>query len=137
MELIRISINHRDLKTKSEFEVERLSSNTFRMIDNSFVDPKLTLGVEFETIINSDGDHEVSQILKESQFITKRYSLSPEHTESDYRMLGDELVKRGGFWQVDFSSIATVNIPKDFEFDVDQVIEDLGLKIIEWNDYDN
>lgn len=134
MKIVRIGVHHRDLKIKSEFEVEKLSNNTFRMIDNNLVDPKLTLGVEFETIINSDGNHEVIKVLKESEFITKRYSLSPEHTESDYIMLGEELVKRGGFWQVDLSSVATVNIPKDFEYDVDQVIEDLGLKIIEWKE---
>ena len=46
-------------------------------------------------------------------------------------MLGEELTKRGGFWQVDLGSIAIVNISKDFEFDIDQVIKELDLKLVE------
>ena len=46
-------------------------------------------------------------------------------------MIGKELEKRGGFWQVDFGSIAIVNIPKDFEFDVDQILRDLEIPINE------
>ncbi len=42
-------------------------------------------------------------------------------------MLGEELTKKGGFWQVDLGSIATVNIPRNFEFDINQVIKDLEL----------
>ena len=60
-----------------------------------------------------------------------RFGLTPNHKESDYRMLGEELTKRGGFWQVDLGSIATVNIPTDFEFDVDQIIKELDLKLVE------
>ncbi|GAL65169.1 hypothetical protein JCM19300_3304 [Algibacter lectus] len=48
--------------------------------------------------------------------------------------MGDELTKRGGFWQVDFGGIATVNIPKDFEFNVDQVMKELDLNLTEITD---
>ncbi len=51
-------------------------------------------------------------------------------------MLGQELAARGGFWQVDMGGIATINIPKDFEYDVDQVIKDLGLNLIEMSNDD-
>ncbi|GAK77273.1 hypothetical protein JCM19296_2880 [Nonlabens ulvanivorans] len=43
-------------------------------------------------------------------------------------------MKRGGFWQVDFGGIATVNIPKDFEFNVDQVMKELDLNLTEITD---
>jgi hypothetical protein len=46
-------------------------------------------------------------------------------------MLGDELIKSGGAWQVDFGGIATVNIPKDFEYDVDQIMKDLDINLTE------
>ena len=97
------------------------------MIDNDLFNNQLTLGAEFETKINSENKHEVVKILKKSEFITRRFSLRPNYKESDYRMLGDELTKRGGFWQVDLGSLATVNIPKSFEFDINQVIKDLEL----------
>ena len=131
MNLVEIKLHNRNLNSKSTLEVEKLSENSFRMIDNDLIDSRLTYGVEFEVIFNKDKKYEVSKILKESNFITKRYSLTSNHTESDYRMLGEELIKRGGFWQVDFGSIATVNISKDFKYDVEQVINDLELKLIE------
>jgi hypothetical protein len=97
------------------------------MIDNDLFHNQLTLGAEFETKINPENKHEVVRILKKSEFITRRFSLTANYKESDYIMLGDELTKRGGFWQVDLGSIATVNIPKDFEFDINQVITELNL----------
>ena len=95
---------------------------------------RLTLGTEFETRINKDGKHEIIKITKESDFITRRFLLNSNYKESDYRILGDELIRKGGFWQVDFGGIATVNIPKDFEYDVDQVMKDLDINLTEMVD---
>ncbi len=131
MNEVKIEVYHNKEKVTTTLYVEQLSENKFRMIDNDFCNAKLTLGTEFETKINEEQKHEVIKITKESEFITCRYRLTPNHKESDYRMLGKELTKRGGFWQVDLGSIATVNIPKDFEFDIDQVIKELDLKMVE------
>ena len=111
--------------------VEQLAENKFRMTDNDIWNCRLTLGTEFETRINKDGKHEIVRITKDFDFTTRRFFLNPKYKESDYRMLGDELAKRGGFWQVDFGGIATVNIPKDFEYDVEQVMKDLDLNLTE------
>ncbi|MEM7657840.1 MAG: hypothetical protein AAF399_17070 [Bacteroidota bacterium] len=111
--------------------VEQLAINKFRMLDNDLWNCHLTLGTEFETRINEAGKHEIIQISKKSDFITRRFLLNSALRESDYRMLGDELVKRGGFWQVDFGGVATVNIPKDFPYDMDQNMEDLGIQMSE------
>lgn len=131
MNEVEIKVYHNKEKVTTTLYVEQLSENKFRMIDNDFCNPKLTLGTEFVTELNENGIHELKKITKESEFITRRFGLTPNHKESDYRMLGDELTKRGGFWQVDLGSIATINIPKDFEFDVDQVIKELDLKLVE------
>jgi hypothetical protein len=127
MKEVKIEVYNRKEKVTTTLYVEQLSENKFRMIDNDLFNKQLTLGVEFETKINSENRHEVVKILKETEFITRRFGLTPNYNESDYRMLGEELTKRGGFWQVDLGSIATVNIPKDFEFNINQVIKDLGL----------
>tara|TARA_R110002051_G_scaffold11406_1_gene41459 strand:+ start:79 stop:477 length:399 start_codon:yes stop_codon:yes gene_type:complete len=127
MKEVKIEVYNRKEKVTTTLYVEQLSENKFRMIDNDLFNKQLTLGVEFETKINSEKKYEVVKVLKETEFITRRFGLTPNYKESDYRMLGEELTKRGGFWQVDFGSIATVNIPKDFEFDINQVIKDLEL----------
>ena len=127
MKEVEIEVYDKREKVTTTLSIEQITENQFRMIDNDLFNNQLTLGVEFETKINSKNKHEVVKILKKSEFITRRFSLQPNYKESDYRMLGDELTKRGGFWQVDLGSIATVNIPKDFEFNINQVIKDLGL----------
>ncbi|WP_179350066.1 hypothetical protein [Winogradskyella pacifica] len=134
MKEVKIEVYHKEEKVTTTLYVEQLTENKFRMTDNDFCNPKLTLGTEFETKINEENKHEITKISKESEYITRRFGLTPNYKESDYRMLGEELTKRGGFWQVDLGSIATVNIPKGFEFDIDQVIKDLDLKLVEITD---
>ncbi|AUC75655.1 hypothetical protein [Olleya sp. Bg11-27] len=131
MNEVEIKVYYKEEKVTTNLYVEQLSENKFRMIDNDFCNPKLTLGTEFETTVNEKGIYEVERITKESEFITRRFRLTPKHKESDYRILGEELTKRGGFWQVDIGSLATINIPKGFEFDIDKVIKELDLKLVE------
>ena len=131
MKEVKIWIYDKRDKSTTTFFVEQLSENKFRMIDNDLFNCRLTKGTEFQTIINNNGHHEIIKILKNSDFITRRFFLSTQYNESDYRFLGNELTKRGGFLQVDFGGIATVNIPKDFEFNVEQVIKDLDLNLTE------
>lgn len=111
--------------------VEQLPENKFRMTENDVFNYQLTKGTEFETRINKEKNHEITRITKKSEFITRRFLLSLNYKSSEYVMLGCELMKRGGFWQVDFGGIATVNIPNNFEFDVDQVMKDLDLHLSE------
>jgi len=131
---VKIWIYDKRDRSTTTFYVEQLSENKFRMTDNDLFNCRLTKGTEFETRINNEGHHEIIKILKDSDFITRRFFLSPQYKESDYRVLGDELTKRGGFWQVDFGGIATVNIPKDFEFNIDQVMKELDLNLTEITD---
>ena len=129
----KVEIEIYDKKEESTYTmyVESLAENKFRMIDNDIWNCRLTLGTEFETRINKEGKQEIIKITKNSDFITRRFFLSPKYKESEYKMLGNELGKRGGFWQVDFGGIATVNIPKNFEYNVDQVMKDLDLNLSE------
>jgi len=128
---VKIEIYDKRERSTTTMYVERLAKSRFRMLDNDLFNCKLTLGTEFETRLNKDGKHEIIKISKESEFITRRFLLSMEYRNSDYAMLGQELSQRGGFWQVDMGGIATINIPKDFEFDVDEVMKSLDLKLTE------
>lgn len=127
----KIELYDKREKSTTTLYVEQLADNKFRMTDNDIWNCRLTLGTEFDTRINEDGKYEIIRITKDSDFITRRFFLNPQFKESEYRMLGDELAKRGGFWQVDFGGIATINIPKDFEYDIYQVMKDLDIKLTE------
>ncbi len=134
MKEIEIRVYDKREKSTGNLYVEELSENKFRMTDNDIFNCRLTKGTEFKTRINKDGLHEIVEILKDSEFITRRFFLSTQYKESDYRVLGDELTKCGGFWQVDFGGIATINIPKDFEFNIDKIMKELGLNLTEITD---
>ena len=128
---IKIEVYDKREKITVTMYVEQLAGNTFRMTENDIFNCRLTKGVEFETRINKEGKHEVVRIVKESEFITRRFLLSSEYNESVYRMLGDELVKYGGFWQTDFGGIATINIPKDLTAEVNKLMKDLNINLSE------
>ena len=130
-EKVKIELYDRIEKSTTTIYVKQLAENEFRMTDNSIGSCQLTLGTEFKTKINDKGKHELTRITKESDFINRRFFLSSKYKESDYRMLGEELTKRGGFWQVDFGGIVTVNIPNNFEYNVDQILKDLDLNLTE------
>ncbi|UII32410.1 hypothetical protein LVD17_00965 [Fulvivirga ulvae] len=131
---VEIEIYDKREHSTTRLYVEQIADNKFRMLDNDIFNFRLTLGTEFETIINNEGKHQIVKITKESEYITRCFFLSPEYKESDYRLLGDELTKRGGFWQVDFGGIATANFPKGFEFDIDRLASDLNLSWTEIGD---
>ena len=126
---VEIKLYDKREKLTATLYVEQLAMNKFRMTENDIFNCRLTKGTEFETRLNKEGNHEIIRITKDSDYVTRRFFLSPKYKESDYLVLGNELTKRGGFWQVDFGGIVTVNIPKDFEFDVDESYERFRFKI--------
>lgn len=128
---IEIKIYDKLEKMTTSIYVEQLSKNLFRTVENEIFNCRLTFGTEFTTQINTDGIHEITKITKKSDFLTRRFFLSPKYSNSDYQMLGEELIKLGGFWQVDFGGIATINIPKNFEFNIDIIMKELDLNLTE------
>lgn len=122
-EIVEIEIYNRKERILSTISVERISENRFRTIANEIVDDRLTYKTEFETRLNSDKQHEISAVVKNSEFIRRRFNLTPQFKESEYRLLGDEIMKEGGFWQVDFGSVATVNLPRESKLNLDEIFK--------------
>ena len=58
--------------------VEQLSDNVFKTTENELFNCSLTLGTEFETRLNKHGKREIIRIIKESEFITRRFSLTSQ-----------------------------------------------------------
>lgn len=108
---------------KTISEVEQISDNAFRAIVNELSNLNLTYGTEFETRQNKEGKYEIVRIIKESEFITRRFLLNAQFKESEYTLLGYEIMKQGGFWQVDFGSIAIINLPKDCTINLDEIFK--------------
>ena len=120
-EPISIEIFDKREKTIATEIVEKLSETKFRVLENSIWNCRLTLGTEFETRINNESRYEIVKITKESDYLTRRFLLNGQFSEEDYRVLGDEIMRQGGFWQVDFGNIATVNLPINSTLNLDEI----------------
>jgi len=126
-EIVEIELYDKRLQMTGKMHVEKLADMTFRMIDNDIFNCKLTFGTEFETRINNNGKHEIVKIVKESTYFTRRFFLTSQFNSSEYRLLGDEIVKHGGHWQVDFGGIATINLPEHCALDIDEIFSIFGF----------
>ena len=130
-EIVEIEIYNREEGVISTISVERIRDNRFRTIANEIIDERLVYKTEFETRLNSNNQHEISLVDKNSDFITRRFNLTSQFKQSEYKLLGDEIMKEGGFWQVDFGSIATVNLPKESKLNIDEIFRIFDFKPIE------
>jgi len=128
---VKIDIYDKRERSTSLLYVKKLSDDVYEMIDNDLLNCKLTLGTQFETRTNKDGVLEITRILKKSPFTTRRFFLNSQFRASDYRVLGDEIVRVGGFWQVDMGGIATINLPKDCGLDIDEIFKIFDVKLSE------
>ena len=131
---IEIHIYDKREKLITAIYVEQLSDNLFRTVENEIFNCRLTLGTEFETKINNDGLHEIVRITKESEYESRRFFLTSQFTESEYRLLGDEIIKQGGFWQTDFGNIATINLPKNSKINIDEIFNSFDFNPTEIKD---
>ncbi len=132
--IVEIELYNKRERSTINVNVEQLSENVFRATENEIFNCQLSLGTEFETRQNKDGKHEIVRIIKESDFITRRFILTSQFKESEYKLLGDEIIKQGGFWQIDFGSIATINLPKNCKLNIDEIFEVFDFKALEIKD---
>jgi hypothetical protein len=120
---VQIQVYDKREKVTCNLYVVDPGDNCYRMTENDIFNCRLTLGAEFQTRLNESGVHEITSLLKDSPYVTRRFLLSTQFTEPDYRVLGDEIVKKGGFWQVDFGGVATINLPPQCDLDLDKVFK--------------
>lgn len=104
-----------------KIHVEKISPNTFKTTANELFNCDLIYGTEFETRLNKDGKHEIVRIIRRPEFTTRKFLLTSHFKASEYQILADEILKHGGYWQVDFGSIATINLPLDSSINLDQL----------------
>ncbi len=131
---VEIEVYDKREKLTTTMQVEQLYDNVFRTTENELFNCRLTLGTEFKTRLNKDGKHEIIKITKDSDFVTRRFFLTPQFKESEYSLLGDEIMKQGGFWQVDFGGIATINLPRDSQLNIDEIFKIFDFKPTELKD---
>lgn len=73
IEEVKIEVYDKREKSITTMYVQQISENVYRMVSNDVFNCRLTRGTEFKTRINSEGKHEIIKIVKESEFITRRF----------------------------------------------------------------
>jgi len=131
---IDIEIYDKRVMCTYTLHVLQLSNTSFKMLDNDIVNPTLTFGTEFETKLNKDSKYQVVKILKKSNYTIKKFYLNSQFSQSEYRMLGDEIIKAGGFWQVDFGSMAIINLPENSDLNIDEIFRTFNFNPIKIKD---
>lgn len=126
-----IRLHLREEGLTSTVEVEPIGGGVFRLLDNSVFNCHLTRGTGIKAEPKADGAHEFIGVTGPSELITRRFFLSDRYRRSDYRMLGEELSGHAGFWQVDFGRFLTIDLPNNFPYDIDQVMNDLDMRLAE------
>ena len=107
----------------------------FKLTCNDPFDFKNTYGTTLELTKTSEPDvYKVNKVIEPSNFTTRRFLLNNSLKESEYRIIGDEVMKIGGFWEVIFGGYAMVNIPKGSTFNLDEILELLPQPLTEITD---
>lgn len=129
----KLDIEIYDLKNKysERITVEELSENIYKALENAVFTEELSFSTIFEAHINDNGQYQIDRIVKNSEYITKRFMLTTQFKESEYRLLGDEIIKLGGFWQVDFGSLAIINIPQEKESYIEEIFKIFNFNLPE------
>lgn len=120
---ITITVYDKRLDMTWDMYVTRVAENIFRAVENELFNNSITIGTEFQTRINKEGKHQIVKITKAAPYYTRRFLLSIGVSTADYQLLGDEIVKHGGHWQVDMGGIATVNLPPGCSLDLDEIFK--------------
>jgi len=122
-EIIQICVFYSEEEFWINMYVEQLGEHLFRATENELFDFRLTIGTEFETCLNEKGEHEIVRITRESEYSIRRFLLSQSFGEAELQMLGEEVVKHGGHWQIDMGGIATINLPPGCSLNIDEVFK--------------
>lgn len=104
----------------------------FKLTCNDPFDFKNSYGTTLELAKTSQPNvYHVNKVTERSSFTTRRFLLNNSLKESEYLVIGDEIMKIGGFWEVIFGSYVIVNIPNGSAFNLDEILELLPQPLTE------
>jgi hypothetical protein len=115
-------------RSKSDLEVLRLGDNYFELIYNDPFDHRYESGTRIRTKVNSEGFHEITEFIKSNK-ITHRFIAPVEQNLRILEVFVEELFKHGGKFQIDMGGLISVTVPKNFPYDIDEIIKNYSIKV--------
>jgi hypothetical protein len=128
-DIIEIRMYHPEEESTGNYEVVKVGENEYKLAANDPFNEDFSYGtiIEVEKEEKDKGVLQFKRISKKSDFTLNVYGLGSSLNETELRIVGDMIIKEGGYWEVIFGGIAYVNLPKESRL---KVIEELN-KLIE------
>ncbi|WP_460552285.1 hypothetical protein [Ferruginibacter profundus] len=103
---------------------EFLEYGTYRIIENPVFSFQINYGTIIDAVTDAKGELVFTQIVRASDFKTRKFLLSTSLTEAALRAkLGQLVLDAGGMWEVVFGGICFVHIPENSAFDLDELFK--------------
>ena len=103
---------------------EQIDSDTFKLLENPIFNCRINYGTIVKVIQDSNGELVMSQIMGASDFETRKFFLSASLNEIQLRAkIGQPILDAGGMWEVVFGGIAFVHLPKNSNFNLEQLFK--------------
>ena len=110
---ITIRMYHPEEASTGNYDVIQISAYEYQMVNNDPFYPDLSYGTVFEVKKEpyEAGILEFNRISKASDFSLEVYGLPQVLNEKELSLIGDLIVKAGGFWEVIFGGMGYLGQP--------------------------
>lgn len=115
-------------RCESALEVIKLDENYFELVYNDPFDHRYESGTRIRTRVNPEGFHDIIEFIK-SDKVTHRFIASVEQNLRTLEIFVEELYTHGGRFQIDMGGLISVTVPKNFPFDIDEIIKNYSIKV--------
>ena len=105
-------------KSTGTYAVIKESENIFKLVYNDPFYEELRHGTIIEAVKGEDDIYEFIKVKTESEYTLQVIGIPMNLSEQELRIVGDMIVKEGGFWEVIFGGMGYVNLPKGSSLNV-------------------
>jgi len=103
---------------------EQIDADTFVLVENPIMNCRINYGTKVRVIQDLNGELVMTKVIKASGFQTRMFFLNSSLNETQLRTkIGQPILDAGGMWEVVFGGIAFVHLPKDSNFNLDELFK--------------
>ena len=129
--IVKIKLTDPDGSGSETIYAEKVSVDSFMLLENSILSCKLNYGTIIQAIPNKDGDLCMTKILKASSFRTRKFLLSQILSQPELETKFKQIIDTGGLWEIVMGGILFIHLPTDSSFDLNNFFADINFSPIE------
>ena len=110
---------------------EKVSANSFMLLENSILSCKLNYGTIIQAIPNIDGDLCMTKVLKTSSFKTRKFLLTEILSQLELKKKFKQIIDTEGLWETAMGGLLFIHLPKDSNFDLNKFFAHIDFTPVE------